>query len=403
MKSFEHTAQSVTPLLQRIPAIDLLRGMVMVLMALDHTRDFFSNAFFNPLDLSRTTPALFFTRWITHFCAPIFVLLAGAGAYLPGSRGRTNLEVARFLFIRGLLLIVLEFTLVHFGWFFSFDYDFLLAQVIWMIGWSMIVLAGLIALRIPVWALILMGILMIVGHNLLDNMGAQQFGSWRWLWIILHQPDTLEFGRGRQVFFLYSLVPWMGVMAVGYGLGSIFLKPPADRQNWLLRLGLGLTLVFIILRWVNLYGDPQMWIPYSDKTLQFLSFLNTTKYPPSLLFLLMTLGPALIVLALLERVHSNNPLTRIFSIFGRVPLFFYVLHLSLIHAIALVISYIRHGEAPWLLGADSLSRFGVPPDYGYALPGVYLAWLGVLVILYPLCYWFARYKERGHAGWLSYF
>lgn len=403
MKSFENDAHAVAPPSQRIPSIDLLRGIVMVLMALDHTRDFFSSAFFNPLDLARTTPALFFTRWITHFCAPTFVLLAGAGAYLYGARGHSNLEIARFLFIRGLLLIVFEFTLVHFGWSFNFDYHYLLAQVIWMIGWSMVILAVLIALRVPVWALTLMGVILIVGHNLLDSIGAHQFGSVQWLWIILHQPGTIEFGQGRQIFVLYSLVPWVGVMAVGYGLGPILLKSPDERRKWLLRLGLGLTFALIFLRWVNVYGDPQSLIPYSDMTLQFLSFINTTKYPPSLLFLLMTLGPALIVLAFLDRANASNLLTCIFSTFGRVPLFYYVLHLSLIHTIAVVISYIRYGEASWLFGTGWMFRGGLPPEYGYELKIVYLAWIGVVIILYPICYLFARYKEHGQAGWLRYF
>jgi uncharacterized membrane protein len=402
LKSFENDAHAVAPPSQRIPSIDLLRGIVMVLMALDHTRDFFSSAFFNPLDLARTTPAFFFTRWITHFCAPIFVLLAGAGAYLYGARGHSNLEIARFLFIRGLLLIVFEFTLVHFGWFFNFDYHYLLAQVIWVIGWSMVILAVLIALRVPVWALTLMGVILMVGHNLLDSIGAHQFGSLQWLWVILHQPGTIEFGQGRQIFVLYSLVPWVGVMAVGYGLGPILLKSPDEWRKWLLGLGLGLTLAFIILRWGNVYGDPQRWIPYPDTMLQFLSFINTTKYPPSLLFLLMTLGPALITLSLLDRVHASDPLAHIFSTFGRVPLFYYVLHLSLIHAIAVVMSYIRYGEAPWLFGTDWMFRGGLPPDYGYELGIVYLVWIAVVIILYPICYWFARYKERGRAAWLSY-
>ncbi len=403
MKSSENAPQPVKLINQRIRSIDLLRGIVMVLMALDHTRDFFSNAFYDPLDLARTTQALFFTRWTTHFCAPTFVVLAGMGAYLYGARGRPSIEVARYLLIRGLLLIVLEFTLVHFGWFFSFDDHYLLAQVIWMIGWCMLLLAGLIALRMPVWLLTLIGILMIAGHNLLDNIHADQLGSLRWLWIVLHQPGILEFARGWQMFVLYPLVPWMGVMAVGYGLGPILLQPPEERRKWFWRLGVGMTLAFILIRWMNLYGEPQAWIPYPDEMLNLLSFINTTKYPPSLLFLLMTLGPALILLALLDRVTVSNLLARIFSIFGRVPLFYYVLHLSLIHAFAVLISYIRYGDASWLFGTGWMFRRALPPEYGYELPGVYLAWIGVLILLYPLCRWFARYKEQNRSRWLGYF
>jgi uncharacterized membrane protein len=388
---------------QRFASIDLLRGIVMVLMALDHTRDFFSNAFFNPLDLGQTTPALFFTRWITHYCAPIFVLLAGIGTYLYGARGRTHAEVARFLFTRGLLLIVLEFTLVHFGWFFAFDYHFLLAQVIWMIGWSMVVLAGLVLLRLPLWAMAALGIVMIAGHNILDAVSADQFGSLRWLWVILHQPDLIALGPGRGMLAFYPLVPWIGVMAIGYALGDLFLYPPLLRQNWLVGLGLATTLAFIVLRWINLYGDPQPWTPQGGALFTFLSFVNTDKYPPSLLFLLMTLGPALLLLALLERINTANALARALIIFGQVPLFYYALHLIVIHAAAILFSYARYGEASWLFGTDWMFRAGLPEAYGYGLPVVYLVWLGVVILLYPICYWFASVKKRARSPWLSYF
>jgi uncharacterized membrane protein len=375
----------------------------MVLMALDHTRDFFTNAFFNPLALAQTTPALFFTRWITHFCAPIFVLLAGVGAYLYGARGRTHVEVARFLFIRGLLLIVLEFTLVHFGWFFSFDYRFLLAQVIWMIGWSMIILAGLVLLRLPLWGMAAFGVLIIAGHNLLDGTSAGQFGPLRWLWVILHQPDLIPLGPGRDMSAFYPLIPWMGVIAVGYALGSLFLLPSRQRQLWLIGLGLLATLAFIVLRWMNVYGDSQPWTPQGSALFTFLSFLNTDKYPPSLLFLLMTLGPALLLLSLFEHTNTDNILTRALLVFGQVPLFYYVLHLTAIHAVAVVFSYIRYGEASWLFGTDWMLRIGLPENYGFGLPVVYLVWLGVVVLLYPACYLFASLKRRSRSGWLSFF
>jgi uncharacterized membrane protein len=375
----------------------------MVLMALDHTRDFFTNAFFNPLALAQTTPALFFTRWITHFCAPIFVLLAGVGAYLYGARGRTHVEVARFLFIRGLLLIVLEFTLVHFGWFFSFDYRFLLAQVIWMIGWSMIILAGLVLLRLPLWGMAAFGVLIIAGHNLLDGTSAGQFGPLRWLWVILHQPDLIPLGPGRDMSAFYPLIPWMGVIAVGYALGSLFLLPSRQRQLWLIGLGLLATLAFIVLRWMNVYGDSQPWTPQGSALFTFLSFLNTDKYPPSLLFLLMTLGPALLLLSLFEHTNTDNILTRALLVFGQVPLFYYVLHLTAIHAVAVLVSHIRYGEAPWLFGTDWMFRIGLPENYGFGLPVVYLVWLGVVVLLYPACYLFASLKRRSRSGWLSFF
>lgn len=395
------SATEATP--QRLASIDLLRGIVMVLMALDHTRDFFTNAFFNPLDLAQTTPALFFTRWITHYCAPIFVLLAGAGAYLYGVNGRSSGEVARFLFTRGLLLIVLEFTLVHLGWFFQFEYHFLLAQVIWMIGWSMVILAGLVLLRLPLWGMATLGILMIAGHNLLDSISADEFGLLQWIWIILHEPDIIQLAPGRQMLAYYPLVPWMGVIAIGYALGKLFLFTPPIRQKWLLGLGIVTTLAFILLRWNNLYGDPQPWSPQTSALLTCLSFVNTDKYPPSLLFLLMTLGPAFLLLAFFERVNTANGLARALMIFGQVPLFYYVLHLIVIHAAAVLFSYARHGEASWLFGTDWMFRAGLPAGYGYGLPLVYLVWLGVVILLYPVCYWFAQFKKRTRSPWLSYF
>jgi uncharacterized membrane protein len=384
----------------RIASVDLLRGLVMILMALDHVRDFFSNAFFNPLDLEQTTPALFLTRWITHLCAPAFVLLVGVGAFLYGSCGRTKAQVARFLLTRGLFLVALEFTIVHFGWFYNFDYHFLLAQVIWAIGWSMVALAGLIFL--PTWALVTIGVVMITGHNLLDGLAADSAGALRWLWIVLHERGIIELAPDRQLFVLYPLVPWVGVMALGYALGPLFLRPPAGRRRWLIGLGSGLVLAFLALRLANGYGDPRPWSPQADTLLTVLSFINTEKYPPSLLFLLMTLGPALLLLAAFDRDEGVSVLARPLRVFGQVPLFYYVLHLLLIHASAVVFSYARHGEAAWLFGTDWLFRSGLPDAYGYELPVVYLVWLGVVVVLYPGCRWYAQFKQRQGWGWLSY-
>jgi uncharacterized membrane protein len=384
----------------RIASIDSLRGLVMVIMALDHVRDFFTNATFNPLDLAQTTPALFLTRWITHLCAPVFVLLAGTGAYLYGAQGRSKLEVARFLFTRGLFLVILEFTVIHLGWNLSLDYRFILAQVIWMLGWSMVALAALIFL--PMWMLVAIAVFMVGGHNLLDGLMADNLGIPRWLWMILHQPGPIEITPERQFFVLYPLVPWIGVMATGYALGQVFLRPPQERQRWLLGLGLGLTLAFILLRWLNGYGDPRPWLPQSSSVLTFLSFINTEKYPPSLLFLLMTLGPGLILLAVFDRLEMAGLLARPLIIFGQVPLFYYALHLILIHLLAVIFSYIRYGQATWLFGADWIFRFGVPEDYGYELPFVYLIWLGVVAILYLACLWFASVKRRQKESWLSY-
>jgi len=299
----------------RLDAIDLLRGAVMALMALDHTRDFFTDARFDPLDLSRTTPALFLTRWVTHFCAPIFVFLAGTGAFLSVRRGRTRPQRAWFLLIRGLWLVVLEFTLVHLGWFFNFEYRWLIGQVIWAIGLSMVALAGLSFL--PTWTIALLGISVVVGHNALDGLSAEQFGLPLWLWVALVRPDPLEPWPGTRFFVAYPVLPWLGVMAVGYGFGAIWLLDRPQRRRWLLSLGVVLATAFVALRFANGYGDPNPWREWAAGWQTVLSFLDCTKYPPSLLFVLMTLGPALLLLAWFDR--PVGVLGRPLVVFGRVP------------------------------------------------------------------------------------
>jgi uncharacterized membrane protein len=378
----------------------MLRGGVVVLMALDHTRDFFSNAVFNPLDLARTWPALFFTRWVTHICAPVFVLLAGMGAFLYQAQGRTKGEMARFLLGRGCLLIALEFTLVHFGWFFSFEYEFLLAQVIWAIGWSMIALAGLVFL--PVWAVGLFGTVMIAGHNLFDGAafgGASALGR---LWIVLHEGGSIGLGPGRELFVLYPLAPWIGVMAAGYALGPLLLRPTGERRRTLLWLGLAMALAFVALRWSNLYGDPRPWAAQPDTLRTLMAFVNAEKYPPSLLFLLMTLGPALMLLAACDRLAETGRPVRPLLVFGRTPLFFYVAHLALIHLAAAAFSLARYGRAAGLFGTGWMFRSGLPGGYGYDLPVVYLVWVGVVVVLYPACRWFGEVKRQRSVWWLKY-
>jgi uncharacterized membrane protein len=377
----------------RLDSVDLLRGVVMVIMALDHVRDFFSNAPYDPLDLARTDPALFLTRWITHFCAPVFVFLAGSSAYLSLSRGRTKAGLARFLLIRGVLLVLLELTVVRFGWLFNLDYRFLFVQVIWALGWSMIVLAALVFL--PTWAVAAFGIVMIAGHNLLDSIGPDRFGSLGWLWTILHNPGIMPLPGGRYIV-VYPLIPWLGVIALGYGIGPILVREQSERRRWLIGIGITMTLAFVVLRAINQYGDPQPWSQQSDALFTVFSFINLTKYPPSLLFLLMTLGPSLIMLALLD--SKIGPLGRPFVIFGRVPLFYYLLHLPLIHLIAVGIAYIRFGQASWLLD----NAMGVPSQYGYDLPVVYLVWLTVIVVLFPVCRWYAGVKQRRPDTWLRY-
>jgi uncharacterized membrane protein len=390
----------------RLDSVDLLRGIVMVIMALDHVRDLLHvyAKSLDPTDPSKTYTTLFFTRWITHYCAPTFVFLAGTGAFLSTARGKTKPELARFLLTRGLWLIVLELTLVRFGWFFNFDYSFTFLQVIWAIGWSMIVLAGLIFL--PTRGIAAIGLLMIFTHNLFDGVRSQSLGEFRWLWVVLHETNVISPFQGMTVLFAYPLIPWIGVMAVGYAFGEILTLERERRRKVLFSLGATCILLFVALRALNVYGDPAPWSAQKSAWYTFLSFLNTSKYPPSLLFLLMTLGPSIVALALFDRAPDSEPslLARPFIIFGRVPMFYYLLHVPLIHIVAIVLALIKYGRAEWLFvnWPPPDQPQPEPPGYGYGLHVVYAVWIGVVVALYPLCRWFAGVKRRRRDAWLSY-
>ena len=375
----------------------------MIIMALDHTRDFFSKDLaFDPTDLGRTFPALFLTRWITHYCAPVFIFLAGTGAFLSTGRGKSRGELSRFLLTRGLWLVLLELTWVRcLGWQFNFDLHFTFGAVIWAIGWSMVALAVLVFL--PLRWVTAFGLLMIASHNLFDSVKPESWGSLGWLWKILHSGGMILPAKGYRFAAGYPLVPWIGVMAAGYGFGSLLLREPVERRRWLFGLGATLTLLFILLRAINIYGDPRPWSGQKNSLFTLFSFINCHKYPPSLLYLLMTLGPALLVLAALDRGMFRwlKPLL----VFGRVPLFYYLLHLPLIHGLAVLASYWAYGRADWWFanppeGPDApILR---PADYGYGLPVVYLVWIGVVLVLYPVCRWFAGVKRRRRDPWLSY-
>jgi uncharacterized membrane protein len=367
----------------RIASIDVLRGLVMALMALDHTRDFFGTTGFNPRDVAE--PALFLTRWVTHLCAPTFIFLAGLSAFLYGS-GRSVAETSRFLFVRGLWLILIDFTLIKLGWRFDLDLYRMTAGVIWVIGASMVALAALVWL--PRWAIAAVALAMIAGHNLFDGVRAEQLGQGAALWHVLHQPGFVHLGDQVSVFVLYPLVPWIGVMAAGYALGPVMRREPDARQRLLLKLGAAVTLGFVLLRATNLYGDPAPWTAQSTWLATVLSFLNCEKYPPSLLYLMMTLGPALMLLAAFE--HARGWLAPALATFGRVPFFFYVGHIYLSHALAVAAGMVITGA----LASN--------PEIGLSLAGIYLIWLAVLVLLYPICRWFAGLKERGSGWWWSY-
>ncbi|CAN5569337.1 DUF1624 domain-containing protein [soil metagenome] len=387
----------------RLYSVDLLRGLVMVIMALDHVRDFFHFGGFDPTDLTKTNTALFMTRWVTHFCAPVFVFLAGTGAFLSTSRGKTKPELARFLLTRGLWLVILELTIVQFAWFFDYDYKYGSgAGVIWAIGWSMVALAVLVFL--PTWAMTLFGVVMIATHNLFDGVRSESFGSFSWLWTILHSGGQLEIVPGVWFFVLYPLIPWIGVMAAGYGFGALLLFEHDKRRKWLLSIGSALPLAFIIIRAINFYGDPHPWSEQGSSLFTFFSFINFEKYPPSLLFLLVTLGLAIAALALFNRRREPGAFARALIIFGRVPLFYYILHLCLIHLLAVVFAYARYGQAQFLFETPKPPAFpfNAPEGYGYSLPVVYLVWLAVVLMLYPVCRWFAGVKRRRRDAWLSY-
>jgi uncharacterized membrane protein len=384
----------------RIESVDLLRGLIMIIMALDHTRDFFTNAAFLPNDLSQTTPAYFFTRWITHFCAPVFFLLTGTGAYL-SLRRKSKRELARFLWTRGLWLIFLDAVVLRcLGMQFNFDFHVTFLIVLWALGWAMIALSALLFL--PDWLIAAISIVMIATHNLFDGISPAAFGRLAPLWTVLHVPFFLSDNPNHIVFVSYPLIPWVGVTAVGYVLGRVFNWPPDRRKTFLLRLGLALTAAFIILRAVNIYGDPAPWAPQKSAFFTVLSFLNTTKYPPSLLFLLMTLGPALLFLRAVDR-HTPQFL-RPALVYGKVPLFFYVLHFPLIHLIAVIICYARYGHIFWMFQSPALDQypFTRPPGWGFGLPGVYLIWACVVIALYPICRRYAALKQRSSSPWLSY-
>jgi uncharacterized membrane protein len=377
----------------RLDSIDLLRGLVMILMALDHTRDFFGTSGMNPRDVA--DPALFLTRWVTHYCAPIFILLAGVSAFLYGARGRSTGEISRFLLTRGFWLMLLEFTIVRLGWTFDAGLSHFVTQVIWAIGASMVVLAGLVWL--PRAAIGAVGVAMIVGHNAFDGVTASQFGVHGWIWTFLHEPKLLTLAPGIDLYALYPLIPWAGVMAAGYALGPVFLMDANTRRRLLLDLGVAITAAFIVLRLSNVYGDPAGWAVQETALSTVLSMLNVEKYPPSLLYLMMTLGPALMLLAVFEGARGD--LARWVTTFGRVPLLYYVAHIFLIHALAVVLALVTLGDATWLLGGLPSAK---PPGYGLPLLGVYAVWLLVVVALYPLCAWFAQLKRRRSEWWWSY-
>jgi uncharacterized membrane protein len=379
----------------RLDSVDLVRGLIMIVMALDHTRDYFGIPGQDPTNLATAGAALFATRWVTHFCAPVFFLLTGTGAYLSRRRKSTG-ELSRFLLTRGIWLLVLEAVVMRcLAYQFNFDFRVTFLIVLWALGWAMITLAALV--RLPAAVVTTIGAVMIAGHNLFDGV------AWtNPIWTLLHGRTFLLNTPEHVVFVVYPLVPWIGVTAVGYGLGQIYEWDAERRRAFLLRLGLGLTAAFLVLRGINLYGDPSRWATQPTPLFTALSFLNTSKYPPSLLFLLMTLGPAML---LLRAFDGRTPgLLRPALVIGKVPLFYYALHFALIHLLAVIVCYMQYGSAHWMVESPDMGNypFTTPPGWGFSLAGVYLAWAIVVLTMYPLCRWFAALKQRRSDPWLSY-
>ncbi len=375
------------PRAPRLRSLDVVRGLVMVLMAVDHVR------VYSGVPAGGPTPGVFFTRWITHFCAPAFVFFAGTAAFLHGRSLGDTRPLARYLLWRGLLLVVLELTILRLAWTFNLDYaHYVLAGVIWMLGWCMVLLAALLFLRVPLTAIGALGAVIVLGHNLFDPLLG---GGGSTLAAILYLGPAAVDGQHAFVV-LYSLIPWIGVMALGYAFGTIMIGPPERRDRLCLTLGLAATAAFILLRVARVYGDPRPW----NGALT-LAFLNTTKYPASLQFLLMTLGPTIALLPLAER--ARGAVGDALVVFGRVPLFYYLLHIPLIHTSALVVSYLREGHVnPWLFANHPMMNPPPPRGYMWSLALLYLVLAIDVAILYPPCRWFADLKARRRDSWLRY-
>lgn len=390
----------------RLVSIDLLRGAVMIVMLLDHVRDFVhrDGLTVDPTDPGTTHAALFFTRWITHFCAPVFVFLAGTSGSLMLARGMSRRALAGFLLRRGLFLVAFELVVLRPLIWFNLDYSFVAhLQVIWAIGWSMVALCAL--LWLPNVGIGVLGLALIAGHNAWGhaNFTFAQFPSWAALEVIAHHKGAIRIGEGGPIAFVqYPLIPWVGVMLCGFWLGALYRCDPAVRRRTLLALGIGASVLFLVLRGVNGYGDPGPWTSQATLAQTVFSFLRVEKYPPSLLFLLMTLGPALLALAALDGWRDAGR-GRLVVVLGRVPLFFYVLQWPAAHLASRLFQLIDGQPIGWDSPNPITLGNALPPGCGFSLPVVYLAWALCLAALTPLCVAYARFK-RAHPQWriLSY-
>jgi uncharacterized membrane protein len=390
---------------KRIESIDVLRGIVMIIMALDHVRDYFhitANTD-NPLNLVTTTPQLYFTRWITHFCAPVFVFLSGTSIYLQSLR-KTKKELGSFLLKRGLWLILIELIVISLAWTFNPSYSFIPLQVIWAIGISMVILGLLI--RLPFNVILALGLIIVAGHNLLDIPESAADFKPNFIWDLFHSArfTGYNFAENHAVIIAYPFLPWTGLMMLGYCAGKFFtnLYSAELRKKILVILGLGLIALFVIVRFTNLYGDPVDWRPQKNGLYSTLSFLNVNKYPPSLMYMCITIGPALLVLAFIE--NSRNWFTHVMGMYGRVAFFYYILHIYLVHLLSAMAFFMRgHSLEEASKTGNVFPFYFLTPGEGYGLAVVYLVWLLVVVLLYPLCKWYDKYKSsHKEKWWLSY-
>ncbi len=380
---------------KRIASIDLLRGAVMIIMALDHVRDYFHIGMPDPTDLQQTTPVLFFTRWITHFCAPTFLLLSGVSAYLSG-RKKTPSELSTFLLKRGAWLVLIEVTIVSLGWTFNPLLNVVILQVIWAIGISMIILGLLLMINAKLVPLV--GIILFLFHNLTDYFPLINYG---WTFFLTSTGTFINYAPQRGIFDFYAILPWTAILLLGYSIGKWFTAEytQAQRQKRLFITGGILLVLFFALRFINLYGDPNPWKAQATTTQTILSFFKVTKYPCSLIYGCMTLGSAMLALGLME--HAKGKVTSVISIYGRVPFFYYILHLYLIHLGASIL-YFASGRRG--IDMDHMRAFFLftSRDVGVGLGGVYLIWITVVAILYLPCRWYDQYKKAHRHWWLSY-
>lgn len=371
----------------------------MIIMAIDHVRIYFHSGayYYDPTDPAKTTLAVFFTRWVTHFCAPAFSFLAGISAYLSGKR-KTKSELSQFLLKRGIWLVIVELIIVGFGWYFDFKFRTVGFFVIWSLGISMITLAVLIYL--PRNYILIFCCLLLFCHNLLDSI---HFGN-SIAWSVLHESKVFEFSDGRHLFVSYPLIPWIAVMALGYYTGHYYDKSIEEkfRHKLFNRIGYLSVFLFLVLRWSDVYGDPHSFVNYGSISKSIVAFLAVTKYPPSLQFLLLTLGVAFLFLANTER--WTGKVVRFITTFGRVPFFYYIIHIYLIHLLAAVFAKLAGFSWQQTIMTTWITVEPKMKEYGFQLWGVFIVWIAVIIMLYPLCKWFDRYKQANKTKWwLSYF